>query len=217
MNKDSNNIDKNMAPPKTQNDISYQLSFNTPYKEQTYKDIFKKLGIRKISLDEKVARLGDILKNDRYDVILKELTQNMDQLNNYDKKELLQKQAEIVYKYTKFHGYPFLLKFRKLDLERYYMNVEKNTFISHAGIFFEKDNTVYQFVPVGVKYGESEYNKESSNDWILSNDNQKGAFFTLMKIKEIEYFAKKWNETFDYNHRYKTSEIFAYTLLYWLF
>jgi len=197
--------------------VSRQFIFDSPYEEQTYKDILKVLKIRKLTLDEKVDRLGDILKNGRYDEFLNKIMGNNDQLNNQE--DLLQKQKEIVYQYTKYHGSPFLLKYRKLDLERYYNDTARNSFVPNFGIFFEKGHTMYHFIPFGVKSGESEYNKEVTNDWILSNDNKNGAFFTLIKPNEIEYFVKKWNENTrlkKYSYIYKTSKIFAYTLLYWL-
>ena len=219
-NRDQDNRKQNSSsdlPRDLEKKVSCQFIFDSPYEEQTYKDILKVLKIRKLTLDEKVDRLGDILKNGRYDEFLNKIMGNNDQLNNQE--ELLQKQKETVYQYTKFHGSPFLLKSRKLDLERYYYDTASNSFIPHFGIFFEKGHTMYHFIPLGVKSGESEYNKEATNDWKLSDDNKNGAFFTLIKPNEIEYFVKKWNENArlkKYSYRYKTSKIFAYTLLYWL-
>lgn len=181
--------------------------FNSPYNESLYDKILVHLKIKKISCIKKIKRLKKIIKKNRYDKLLLELDRKTEE-----------EKENIIYKYTSFHGSPFVLKTRELNLQRYMENNKDNDklMILHFGVFFPKNNTMFHFLPIGIKHGESEYNKELTQNWNLIQDNKKKAFFTLINIDEIKNFAKKWDELFQYNYEIKTSKLFTYTLLYWL-
>ncbi len=180
-----------------------------PYSTEIYDDILSSLGLKKMTIEHKYKRLQRTLPLNKKEKL-------KDDVNNC---YLTSSTKEhVIKKYIKYNGTPFFMKSRKLDLERYYEGPPKETYIKHMGLFFNKNDSIYHYIPFGVKYGKQEYDKEYNNlDWKFCKENKKGAFFTIRTIKEINAFAKKWDKVYK-NYEYQTdpSKIFAYTLLYWL-
>ena len=193
--------------------VNIQMSFS-PLSKRVHNEYLKKLGMAKLSIEEKMHRLKDLLAEEEYNKIVKKYKEAFKIIKN-DKKELRKYHANLVNNKIRYSGRPFIIKTRKLDLDKY-LNIEPKI-ISHAGIFFNRD-TVNHNLPIGIKYGKEEYNKEvvSKYDWVTCKANEKRAFFTLRTNKEIEKFIKNWTNKFSYDHRYNASELFTYILAYWL-
>nr|QBK88838.1 MAG: hypothetical protein LCMiAC01_05200 [Mimivirus LCMiAC01] len=189
-----------------------------PYKKSTYNRVLRKIGIKKLTLNEKINILQTILSEDKYETMIKELKTILEDESIKDNKKKRYLSQLVIQKYSRFSsGIPFLIKTRKLDLHKYYPHFPEKSEIDHAGIFFVQKNTIYHLLPPGIKSGEEEFNKEeASYDWVTHDHNKNGAFFTLRSFDEINIFIKKWEDKIGYDYHSRTSELFAYTLAYWL-
>ena len=161
------------------------MSFS-PLSTETLNKYLEILGMTKLSIIEKMTKLQKLLGEGEFNEIVKKYKKASKNISN--KKELRIYHANLVNNKIRYNGKPFIIKTRKLDLDKYYSNIEPKI-ILHAGIFFNK-NTIYHNLPDGVKYGKEEYNKEevAKYDWVTCEANKKGAFFTLKKNKEIKKF-----------------------------
>jgi len=188
-----------------------------PYDERIYNAIIRKLGLSKLPLEEKLNRLEGNLSPARYSRLIQEVSNILD--SDID---VNQNMNVILQKYSKFNGgRSFLIKTRKLDISKYNNALNKNyppeSFIDHVGIFFNTERNILHYTPEGVKYGIAECDKEeSSYDWNIHELNRHGALFTLRSFNEIKLFIERWERYFRYNSEFRSSELFGYTLAYWL-
>lgn len=189
-----------------------------PYNERIYAALLQKLRFPKMSIEEKLNRLENNLPEHRYKRLVKEISKTMDDGGD----EMNNKIDIVLQQYSKFNGgISYLIKTRKLDINKYnnamHTNYLPESFIDHVGLFFNTKNTMYHYLPDGVKFGTPECDKEeSSYDWAIHELNTHGSFFTLMTFDEINMFVTRWMEVFKYNHNLRSSELFGYTLAYWL-
>ena len=180
-------------------------------------EILEELQIKKISIVDKLDRLKKRMTDSQFDGMKKDF-ESVSNIETEDKNEL---KKQVLERYMRQFALPFRIKRRTFDLTKYYDlkldGLEKEK-IQHLGIFFDKDGTIYHFIPEGVTYGKKEYDREITcyYEWQTRKGNAKKAFFTLVTHQEIEEFVKKWNEIYEYDPNLRSSEMFVLVLTYWL-
>lgn len=186
------------------------MTFNFLKKEDK-DEIFYEMGIKKLSLNEKLLRLRKTIPRSQFN----NLKNEMITVSRLDVEKSFKMINDIMYRYLRQFGKPFVIKERMFDSKKY---GKDGGLIKHHGVFFDKDCVIYHFTPEGVKYGNNEYNKEiiSYYEWKVIKENRDKAFFTLLTHKEIEKFVKRWDELYMYTYGKQAPKVFAYVLEYYL-
>jgi hypothetical protein len=177
------------------------------FNKETCDKILEYLNLKKITQDEKLDRLEKKMSEDQFLQLMEEIYD----INTH--KYIGGSSTQVMERYMRQFARPFKLKTRKLDTKKHGIRSSRKT-IKHYGVFFN-DGHLYHWLPKSVKYGENEYNKEVAS-YYPWNDLKDNVYFTLVTDKEIEDFVKRWEETFVYSHKNRSSELFSYALTYFL-